>query len=133
VLSCKQAGGINIYDWTFSQTMHEQSIVESLLAVALKNAENAKAAKILRIYLVVGELSGVVEEAVNFYFSFLSKNTIAAEAGLFFMRIPAQLRCRNCNTNFSPEKLDYRCPNCKEQQVEIIGGRELYIQSMEVE
>jgi hydrogenase nickel incorporation protein HypA/HybF len=113
--------------------MHEQSIVESLLALALKNAEKAKASKILRIYLVVGELSGVLEEAVNFYFGFLSRDTIAAQASLFFMHTPAQLRCRNCNTVFLLEKLDFHCPNCKEQQVEIISGRELYIDSMEVE
>jgi hydrogenase nickel incorporation protein HypA/HybF len=113
--------------------MHEQSIVEYLLALALKNAEKAKASKILRIYLVVGELSGVLEEAVNFYFGFLSRDTIAAQASLFFMHTPAQLRCRNCNTVFLPERLDFHCPNCKEQQVEIISGRELYIDSMEVE
>ena len=113
--------------------MHEQSIVESLLALALKNAGKAKASKILRIYLVVGELSGVLEEAVNFYFGFLSRDTIAAQASLFFMHTPAQLRCRNCNTVFSPERLDFHCPNCKEQQVEIVSGRELYIDSMEVE
>ena len=113
--------------------MHEQSIVESLLALALENAEKAKASKILRIYVVVGELSGVVKEAVDFYFSFLSRDTIAAQASLFFMYIPAQLRCRNCNTVFSPENFNFHCPNCKEQQIEIIGGRELYIDSMEVE
>ena len=113
--------------------MHEQSIVESLLALALENAEKAKASKILRIYLVVGELSGVVEEAVEFYFSFLSKDTIAAQASLFFMHIPAQLRCRNCDTVFTAENHDYHCPDCKEQQIEIIGGRELYIDSIEVE
>lgn len=113
--------------------MHEQSIVESLLSLAIENAEKAKASKILRIYVVVGELSGVVEESVNFYFSLLSRDTIAAQASLFFMRIPAQLRCRNCNTVFVPENLNFHCPNCKEQQIEIIGGRELYIDSMEVE
>ena len=113
--------------------MHEQSIVESLLALTLENAEKAKANRILRIYLVVGELSGVVEESVDFYFSFLSRDTIAAQANLFFMHVPAQLRCRNCNTIFLPERLNLRCPNCKERQVEIIAGRELYIDSMEVE
>jgi hydrogenase nickel incorporation protein HypA/HybF len=113
--------------------MHEQSIVESILALALENAAKAKASKIRRIYLVVGELSGVVEEAVEFYFSFLTKETIAAGASLFFTRIPAQLRCRNCDTVFSPEKLNFHCPNCQEQQVEIVSGRELYIESLEVE
>ena len=113
--------------------MHEQSIVESLLALALENAEKEKASKILRIYLVVGELSGVVEEAVNFYFTLLSRDTIAAHASLFFMRTPVQVRCHNCSTVFDPENLDFHCPNCKGQQIEIIGGRELYIESMEVE
>ena len=113
--------------------MHEQSIVESLLALALENAEKAKASKILRIYLVVGEFSGVLEEAVDFYFGLLSRDTIAVGASLFFTSTPAQLRCRNCNTVFSPEKLDFHCPKCKEQEVEIISGRELYIYSMEVE
>jgi hydrogenase nickel incorporation protein HypA/HybF len=113
--------------------MHEQSIVESILALALENAEKEKASKILRIYLVVGELSGVVEDSVEFYFSFLSKGTIAAEASLFFMHVPAQLRCRNCDTVFLPEKMNFNCPKCKEQQVEIVSGRELYIDSLEVE
>ena len=113
--------------------MHEQSIVESLLALAIENAEKAKASQIRRIYLVVGDLSGVVEESVNFYFSFLSKDTIAAGASLFFMRTPAQLRCRQCDKVFEPEKLDFLCPDCGERDVEIIGGRELYIDSMEVE
>lgn len=113
--------------------MHEQSIVESLLALAIENAEKAKASKILRIYLVVGELSGVVEECVDFYFSLLSKDTIAAQASLFFTHIPAQVRCRNCSTVFTPEKFDFHCPECQEQQIEIIAGRELYIDSMEVE
>jgi hydrogenase nickel incorporation protein HypA/HybF len=113
--------------------MHEQSIVESLLALALEKAAEAKASKILRIYIVVGELSGVLEEAVDFYFSFLSRDTIAAQASLFFTNTPAQLRCRNCSTIFLPEKLDFHCPNCQEQQVDIISGRELYIDSMEVE
>jgi hydrogenase nickel incorporation protein HypA/HybF len=113
--------------------MHEQSIVESLLTLALRHAEKAEAKKILRIYIVVGELSGVVEEAVDFYFSFLSRNTIAEDASLFFMHTPAELRCRNCNTIFLPERLNFHCPNCNEQQVEIISGSELYIDNMEVE
>jgi hydrogenase nickel incorporation protein HypA/HybF len=113
--------------------MHELSIVESLLTVALENGEKAQATKILKIYVVVGDLSGVVDDSVNFYFGFLSEKTIAAGARIIFMHTPARLRCRTCNTIFSPEKLDFHCPNCEEQQVDIIGGRELYIDRLEVE
>lgn len=113
--------------------MHEQSIVESLLFTVLKNAEKEKASKILRICVVVGELSGVEEEAVNFYFGFVSKNTIAAEASISYTHVPMELRCRECETIFKPEKYDLHCPNCKEQQVDIVAGRELYVDSIEVE
>ena len=113
--------------------MHEQSIVEAILATALERAAKEKASKIIRIYLVIGELSGVLDEAVEFYWDFLTKDTIAAGSNLFFMRPPTEVRCRNCNTVFSPENLNVTCPNCKERKIEIISGRELFIESMEVE
>ena len=113
--------------------MHESSIVESLLALALENAERAQASRIVTVHVVVGELSGVLEEAMEFYFGFLSKGTIAAGASLSFKRIPAQLRCRKCQAVFTPDNLDLHCPACHEADVEIVAGRELYIDSLEVE
>jgi hydrogenase nickel incorporation protein HypA/HybF len=113
--------------------MHEQSIVESLLTLAFKNAEKAKARKILSIDLVVGDYTGVVEDAVNFYFGFLTKDTIAAGAKINYTHMPGQLRCRDCDLLFPLQKRDYRCPKCEGRRVEIVGGRELYIENMEVE
>ncbi len=113
--------------------MHEQSIVDNLLAIALDSAKKANATKIHKINVVVGELSGAVDESMIFYFSFLRQNTIAAEAELVFTHKPAVLHCRKCELDFTPEKMDFRCPKCKEPQVEIVGGRELYIESLEAE
>jgi hydrogenase nickel incorporation protein HypA/HybF len=113
--------------------MHEQSIVESLLALALQNAEKADARKIVCLNLVVGDYTGVVEDAVNFYFGFLSQNTIAAGAKINYTHIPAQLRCRDCDLLFPRQNREYCCPVCGGKRVEIVGGRELYIEHMEVE
>jgi hydrogenase nickel incorporation protein HypA/HybF len=113
--------------------MHEQSIVESLLTLALKNAEKANARKIVSIDLVVGNYIGVVEDAVNFYFGFLSQNTIAAGAKINYTHVPGQLRCRDCDLLFPLQKRDYHCPKCEGKRVEIVGGRELSIENMEVE
>ena len=113
--------------------MHEQSIVASLLTLALENAEKANARKIISIHLVVGDYTGVVEDAVNFYFGFLSKDTIAAGAKINYTHVPGQLRCRDCDLLFPLQKRDYRCPKCDGKRVEIVGGRELYIENMEVE
>jgi hydrogenase nickel incorporation protein HypA/HybF len=113
--------------------MHEMSIIESLLSLALDDAKKADARRIVSIKLIVGELTGVEKEAVSFCFGFLAKNTIAAGALLDFNYTKAQLRCRDCDFIFPWDKLNYDCPKCLKKAVEIVGGRELYIESLEVE
>ncbi len=113
--------------------MHEFSVTQGILSIALEKANEAKVSKITKIDLVIGELSGIVDDCVKFYFDFLSKDTIAAEASLSFERTPTKLRCRNCNTVFLPSNLDWACPNCREQKIEVISGRECYVHSIEVE
>lgn len=113
--------------------MHEQSIVASLLALALENAGKANARRIISIDLVVGHYTGVVEDAVNFYFGFLSRDTMAAGAKINYTHVPGQLRCRDCDLLFPLQKDEYRCPKCEGKRMEIVGGRELYIEKMEVE
>ena len=113
--------------------MHEMSIVESIVSTVLEKAEKDNAKKVHGVYLVIGELSGVLTDAVEFYFSFLTKDTIAAGAKLFFMQPPTLVRCRNCGTEYSPENMKLDCPKCKERKIEIISGRELFIESIEVE
>ena len=113
--------------------MHELSITESILSIALEQAKAVPASKVTKIDLTIGELSGIVDECVQFYFDLLSKDTVAAEASLSFHRPPTKLRCRNCATTFSPDNLDWACPNCREQKIEIISGRECYVESIEVE
>ncbi len=113
--------------------MHEQSIVENLLALVLENAQKANATKIRKINVAIGELSGAVDESMDFYFSFLRKDTIAAEAVIVYRHVPAQLRCRKCGKVFTAKDTDFRCPDCKDGEVDIVGGRELYLESLEVE
>ena len=112
--------------------MHELSITQNILSIALEKADAAKAKQISKINLVIGELSGVVDDCVEFYFGFLSKDTIAAQASLSFRHPPTSLRCRNCDNLFTPEDIDWTCPNCRKQEIEIVSGRELYMESIEV-
>jgi len=112
--------------------MHELPVTMSILSIALEHAKNVQASKIIQIKLSIGELSGIVPEFVQSQFNMLSKDTIAAGANLEFHRPPSKLRCRNCAKIFSPEGRNWICPNCGEQKVEIVSGRECYVESMEV-
>jgi len=113
--------------------MHEFSITEGILSIALEKAQEAGAGRITGINVVIGEISTVVSDCVEFYFDFLRKDTIAAGANLAFSRIPFRLRCRRCHTDYSPEANRWVCPGCGEPGGEIISGSECYLESIEVE
>ena len=113
--------------------MHEFGITENIINIALAKAGEAQANKVIRINLVIGEMSGFVPDCIQFYFDSLSKDTITQGAVLHFESVPAQLRCRYCATIFSPQDTLWSCPKCRGQSVEISKGRELYMESMEVE
>jgi len=113
--------------------MHELGVTESIVNIALAKAGEAQAKKVLKINLVFGELSGFVPDCIQFYFDTLSKDTVAQGAALHFETVPAELRCRNCSTVFRPQDTLWSCPKCGSQSVEVSRGRELYIESLEVE
>ena len=113
--------------------MHELAITQSMFDLVLEQAKKAEAKKVGKINLVIGEMTGVVGDCVQFYFDFLSSDSIASGATLSFTRIPMQVRCRNCGLSFSPDKSSWSCPQCGKWDAEIIAGQEFYIDSIEVE
>ena len=113
--------------------MHELGVTENIVNIALAKAGEAQASKVIRINVVIGELSGFVPDCIQFYFESLSKDTIAQGAVLHFESVPIQLRCRDCAATFHPQDTMWSCPQCHGRSVEIHKGRELYIDSLEVE
>ena len=57
--------------------MHELAVTEGILALALETAQRAGARRISGIDLVVGDVSSIVDDSVQFYFDVLSRNTPA--------------------------------------------------------
>ncbi|MFC1931535.1 hydrogenase maturation nickel metallochaperone HypA [Chloroflexota bacterium] len=113
--------------------MHEMAITRSMLDLVLKEAEKAKASKVIKVSIVLGKMTGVVDDCVQAYFDIMSKDTPADGAALYFQNIPVQARCRKCGHVFSPENFYWSCPECQAFEVEIMAGKELYIESIEVE
>jgi hydrogenase nickel incorporation protein HypA/HybF len=113
--------------------MHELSITQQILDIAVNKASEAGAASIKRINLVIGDLSSVIGDSVQFYFDLLSKDSIAQGAQLSFKRIPFTVRCHICGTSYTPEGDVWNCPVCREWNSEIIAGNEFYLDSIEVE
>lgn len=113
--------------------MHEMAVTQSLLDIVLKEAEKAGAQKVSAVNLVIGEMSGLVDDSVQFYFDFLTKETIAEGSTLNFKRIPARMKCRACAAEFVPTPEEWICPKCGQWQAEVVAGKEFFIDSIEVD
>ena len=113
--------------------MHEFAITQNMLDLVLEQAEKAGAKEIGKINLVIGEMTGVVKECVQFYFDFLSRETLAEGASLSFTTVPTEARCRACDKPFELKEFDWACPYCGGKELEIVAGKELFVESIEVE
>ena len=113
--------------------MHELAITESILEIALRHAEQAQAERVSALHVVVGQLSSIVDDSVQFYWDIISENTIAAGAVLDFQRIPIELVCLDCGNQYTPGVEDFSCPSCRSERIKVVSGEEFYLDSIEVE
>lgn len=114
--------------------MHELPITQSILDIALQYGEQARAKRITDLYLVIGQLSSVLDESVQFYWDIIAKGSIAEGARLHFERIPAALECLDCGEKYAITKGTLTsCPQCDSISVNITAGNEFRLDSIEIE
>jgi hydrogenase nickel incorporation protein HypA/HybF len=114
--------------------MHELAVTESILGIVSKHAAGAGARRVTAVHLTIGELTGFVDDSIQFYFDFLSKDTLAEGAKLTFRRVPARARCHQCSQEFEPGPGSlWTCPACGAIGGDVVGGREFFVDSIEVE
>jgi hydrogenase nickel incorporation protein HypA/HybF len=111
--------------------MHELAVTESILEITLRHAQEAGATAVSDIHLVIGSLSSVVDESVQFYWDIISEETIAAGAQLHFRRIPGRMECQACGQTYDPTD-SLVCPFCDSERVKIVAGEEFYLEAIDV-
>ena len=112
--------------------MHELFVTEALLDLALRHAQAAQAGQITNVHVVVGQLSSVVDDSVQFYWDLISAGTLAAGALLHFRRVPALFRCSDCRHEYAPGAEVLACPACGSLRVSLVAGDELYLEALDV-
>jgi hydrogenase nickel incorporation protein HypA/HybF len=110
--------------------MHELSITKNILEIALDHNEDSR--NITDIYLVIGQLSSLVDDSIQFYWDIISRDTLAQGAQLHFQRIPAEMYCQGCHQTYILQG-DFTCPNCGGDRVQVIAGEEFYIEAIDIE
>jgi len=114
--------------------MHEAAIAADLIAAASAAvAREGARGRIVRLEVTAGRLSGVSVEALRFAFEQLAAGTPAAGAELVVTEPKAACRCASCGAQSETEDLFAPCPVCGSSDVTITGGRELLLQSVDID
>ena len=113
--------------------MHELALTEKLLDLVLTEAENHQAQRVTKIKICIGELSGIIEDCVAYYFQLVAGDTMAAGAQLEFIKFKATLFCPVCQREFQKNAQDFNCPDCGGLGRLTEVGRECFVESIEVE
>jgi hydrogenase nickel incorporation protein HypA/HybF len=108
--------------------MHELAITQGVVDTITQRTAGAR---VTLVRLDVGQLSGVVPDAVAFCFELVAAGTPLQGARLEISEPPGRARCRACGTEFALDHLILLC-RCGSADVEVLTGQELAIRSVEV-
>lgn len=114
--------------------MHELSIVEALIDQVGEELDRAgQHGRVLRLELNIGRLSGVHPDAVRFAFGLLSNGTILENAEIAIDEQKPVCQCHACNARTEIDDLVFECPKCNSPDITIEGGRDMMLQTIEIE
>ena len=113
--------------------MHEMSIAEGILDIALDYAKQNDATAIHEVGLILGEMAGVEMESLAFSWNLITKGTPAEGAELKVRHTPLVGRCSKCGKEFHIEHYNFWCPECRDGVLQTISGREMQVEYLEVD
>ena len=113
--------------------MHELSLTESIVEIALEEARRNDARRVRRIFVDVGALSHVEPEALEFCFAAVAAGTAAEGAELKIERVAGAGWCLDCDKKVALSDRYGPCPECGGYRVRMTAGDELKVRLMEVD
>jgi hydrogenase nickel incorporation protein HypA/HybF len=112
--------------------MHELSIAQSLVELAVEATENSGIKRVKALYMKLGVLSGVVKQALEFSFDVVIQGTPLEGAKLVIEDVPVKIFCPNCReARVLPEPFPMRCPQCGTKSGQVLEGREMELYALE--
>jgi len=113
--------------------MHELSIAMSIVEMAQEESERQGNAQVMAVHLRLGQLSGVVKEALLSSYEMACEATPLAGSRLLIEEIPVEVFCPTCD---GPRMVDsiqwFCCPDCGTPTPTVLHGKELEVVALEI-
>ena len=114
--------------------MHELSIVSSIVDSVTESLNAYPGARVKEVRLRVGALAAVIEDSLQFCYGIATEGTPLAGSALVVNTLPVVVHCATCGQDVEIESVQsFRCPRCGELSMDVRQGRELEIDSIEIE
>ncbi len=108
--------------------MHELAIMGRVVADLRKRVDPAR---VSCVRLQIGQLAGVLPETIRFCFVLCTRGTPLHGARLEIDEVRGRGRCRRCGAEISMETQGDPC-RCGSDEIDVLGGQELRVQTVEV-
>jgi hydrogenase nickel incorporation protein HypA/HybF len=113
--------------------MHEMGIALEIIDIVNASIPADMAhPRVETVNVKIGKLSAVVPESLRFCFEIAIQESALSGAKLEIEEIPVIARCKDCSAEFHIDGPAFQCPQCKSGGIELMSGRELDIQSIEI-
>ena len=109
------------------------SIIAGVIDAVVPSAERAGATRVLAITLRIGDMTEVVDEALEFAFEALTEGTLCEGAQLVVNKVHPRSLCFECGSEFNHDRFHRACPHCGSYETRLVAGKELEIESIEVD
>lgn len=115
--------------------MHEYSICTRIVDAVLEEMSrlHPPPRRLHKIRIVVGRLHQIVPDYLATAYEMLTRDTPAEGSEMELDVRPVTARCRACTWEGPIEPPFFRCGGCEAFEVDVTGGKELYLEHLQVE
>lgn len=113
--------------------MHELSVAQDLMTLILDAAKQNNARRVTTVTLEIGALSGIEPDALELAYEVVSRGTLAEGSAMQIEHKPLTVRCPACQWEGEADKIYPVCGGCGQLSVEVTGGREMRLTSIDID
>lgn len=113
--------------------MHELSIAMSIIEMAEQEAELRGGAQVVSVHLKVGDLAGIVKDALISSYEIAAEETALKGSRLLIESVPVGVHCPTCQRDQILKSIqNFCCPACGTPTSQITQGKELEVVALEI-
>ena len=112
--------------------MHETVVAQNMVE-AISQEAHKHGGRPVSAMMSCGQLNAVNDEVLTFAFEAIAQGTLCEGMTLRIEHKPLQAKCKTCGTLFAVMLSDARCPDCQDDDFELLPDAPLVLEEIEFE